>query len=149
MRFLIPAAALALLAAPALAQTTTVPATPAPAAPAPVTTEPASPPAAAAPTTPPVKHAVTHHRRTLQQRFDAANTTHDGHLTRDQAAAAKWSYVIRHFAAMDTAKKGYVTMAEISAYAKAQRAKYHHHKTTTATPAPATAPATPANGSGN
>jgi hypothetical protein len=38
---------------------------------------------------------------TEEERFDAANTPHDGHLTEDQAKAAQ---------------KGYVTMDDLKAY---------------------------------
>jgi hypothetical protein len=122
MRFIIPAAALALLAFQAQAQTTTP--TPAPAA---TTTAPAAP----APVVKP-KHM---HRQTLQQRFEAANATKDGHLTKDQAETAKWTYVTRHFAAIDKDSKGFVTVDDIHAYAASTR-HAHHHVT-----APATAPA--------
>jgi hypothetical protein len=64
-------------------------------------------------------------RQTLQQRFDAANTTHDGHLTLDQATAAKWTYIVKHFTAIDAGKKGYVTVADIRAYAKAMHTAKH------------------------
>jgi hypothetical protein len=148
MRFVIPVAALALLAAPAIAQTTTAPATTAPSTTAPATTAPAAAPtattaapatpaapAAAAPATPAAPKKMVGHHQTLQQRFDAANTTHDGQLTKDQATAAKWSYVTKNFTAMDAGKKGYVTVDEIRAYAKAKHAA--HVKPA----APATAPA--------
>ena len=51
--------------------------------------------------------------------------------------AAKWGYVTSNFSKIDKPRKGYVTVADIQAYAKAQKAK---GKTTTTTPA-ATAPA--------
>ena len=112
MRRLIPAAAvLVLLAAPAQAQT-----------------QPDSTPPPAGTTAP--KHV--RHRQTLQQRFDAANTSHDGHLTKDQAAAANWPYVVNNFPGIDKDAKGYVTVQDIRAFAKARRAA--RHKTT---PAPA------------
>jgi hypothetical protein len=147
MRFLIPAAALALLALPTFAQqTTTTPApgtttTPPATAPAttPGTTTPAAP-SAAAPTTPATPKKTVGHRQTLQQRFEAANTTHDGQLTKDQAVAAKWAYVSKNFAAIDSAKKGYVTVDDIRAYAAAQRAA-HPKPATPATP-PAASPPT-------
>ena len=91
---------------PAIAQT------PAPA--------PASPPVAAAPAKP--APAAKPGRMTFQQRFDAANTTHDGKLTLDQAKAAKMTRVAQNFDAIDTTKKGSVTMGEIQAYNRAQRA---------------------------
>jgi hypothetical protein len=135
MRFVIPAAALALLAVQAQAQTTTTPATttpPAATAPAPATTMAPAP----STTTPamPAKKTATH-RMTLQQQFDNVNTTHDGHVSKDQAVAGKWSYVSRNFDAMDKDHKGYVTMDDIHVYAKA----HHAMKKPPATPAPAPA----------
>lgn len=81
---------------------------------------------------------------TLNQRFAAANTTNDGHLTRDQADAAKWTYVSRHFDTIDKDHKGYVTIDDIRAYAKAARASRHHATTSApkpAVPAPVPPPA--------
>ena len=126
MRFIIPAAVLMLFAVQAQAQTTTAPATAPAATTAPATTAPA------ASTPAPKKHG-----QTLQQRFDAANTSHDGHLTKDQATAAKWGYVTGHFSSMDKDHKGYVTVDDIRGYAKARRA---------AKKAPAAAPAPASNG---
>ena len=57
-----------------------------------------------------------HVRRTFQERFDAANTTHDGHLTLEQARAGRMVAVARDFAAIDTTQKGYVTADEIKAH---------------------------------
>lgn len=140
MRFAIPAAAaLALFAVQAQAQTTTTPAPDAttppaattPAAPAPSTMTPA-PATPASPAMPTKK--TSSHRMTLQQHFDKVNTTHDGHITKDQAVAGKWSYVSRNFDAMDKDHKGYVTMDDIHAYAKAHRAM----RKAPATTAPAT-----------
>jgi len=85
-------------------------------------------------------HAASH-RQSLQQRFDAANTTHDGHLTKDQAAAAHWGYVASNFAAIDNGGKGYVTVADIHAFAHARYLA--RHKAAPATPAAAAAPAAP------
>ena len=142
MRFLIPAAALALLAIPALAQTTTAPIASTPLAPAgttaPAAAAPAAPaaPAVAAPSAPAAPKKAVGHRQTLQQHFDAANTTHDGQLTKDQATAGKWSYVTKNFTAIDKAKKGYVTVDDIHAFAKAR-----HAAKKKAPAAPAAAPA--------
>ena len=61
-------------------------------------------------------------RPTLQQRFDSANVTHDGKLTLDQARAADIKRVVAHFDAIDAKRKGFVTMDDIHAYARAQRA---------------------------
>ncbi len=132
MRLLIPAAAaLALFAVQVQAQTTPS-TTPAPAAPA--ASDTTAPAPATTPATP-MKKSVSH-RKTLQQRFDAANTTHDGHLTKDQATAANWPYVANNFTAIDAEKKGYVTVQDIHTFAKARRAA--HQKPATTTPKPAT-----------
>jgi len=120
MRVVLPLATALLLSVPALAQTTTT--TPAPATSAPAT---AAPSTSTAPTTTMKKHA---HRQTLQQRFDAANTTHDGKLTKDQAAAANWPYVVNNFDAIDKDKRGYVTTDDIRAYARARHAAKHQQK---------------------
>jgi hypothetical protein len=130
MRRLIPAAAaLALFAAPAWAQSQpdATPATPAPATGATATPAPTAP-----------AHKPMRRRQTLQQRFDAANTTHDGHLTKDQAAAANWPYVTNNFAAIDKDHKGYVTTSDIRSFAKARRAARQKQQSA---PAPAAAPA--------
>ena len=65
--------------------------------------------------------AHRHAHRTLQERFDAANTTHDGHLTLEQARS-KMPAVARDFAAIDTDQKGYVTIDQIKAHSRAARA---------------------------
>src|SRR4051812_4276304 len=52
-------------------------------------------------------------RRTLAERFDAANTTHDGKLTLSQARAGRLNAVARDFAQIDKEKRGYVTIDEI------------------------------------
>ncbi len=135
MRFLISATALTLLAAPAFAQTTTAPAAAA-AAPAPVAAPlTAAPAQTAAPAAPAAPKKMVGHRQTLKQHFEAANTTHDGHLTKDQATAAKWSYVTKNFDAIDTAKAGYVTSDEISAFAKAHHVAAKKKTTPVAAPA--------------
>jgi hypothetical protein len=111
MKRLLPALFLAFAVLPASAQT---PAT-APAAP------PASAPAAHRPHVP------------LQQAFEQANVTHDGHLTLEQAKAADMKPVARHFTAIDKDKKGYVTVNEIRDYFRANR---HAHSTTKPAAAP-------------
>jgi hypothetical protein len=93
MRFVIPTLALSLLAAQAITQAQ------------------AAPPLA------------SDQKTTLTQRFEAANTTHDGHLTKQQAQAAHMQTVSRHFDAIDKDHKGYVTVDDISAYTAAQRAQ--------------------------
>jgi hypothetical protein len=53
----------------------------------------------------------------LQTRFTHANTTHDGKLTRDQAAAGM-PMVASHFDEIDTQQAGYVTLPQIEAFMK-------------------------------
>jgi hypothetical protein len=48
----------------------------------------------------------------LQARFASANTTGDGKLTREQAAAGM-PMVAKHFDEIDTQHLGYVTLAQI------------------------------------
>jgi hypothetical protein len=52
----------------------------------------------------------------LAQRFAAANVTHDGWLTREQAAVAM-PLVAQNFNAIDIDRKGYVTLPEVRAFA--------------------------------
>lgn len=103
--------ALATPAHPAPAPAATAPATTAPAATAPTTTP------AAAPAT-----RTTHKRGTMAERFAAANTTHDGKLTLDQAKAGHLRAVVRDFAEIDKNKHGYLTLDEIKAHQADQRA---------------------------
>lgn len=56
----------------------------------------------------------------LARRFDAANTTHDGRLTFQQAQTGMPA-VARSFAAIDTEQKGYVTLPEIRQFLVQQR----------------------------
>ncbi len=51
----------------------------------------------------------------LQSRFAEANSTHDGKLTQSQAQAGM-PMVARHFDEIDTARAGYVTLAQIESY---------------------------------
>ena len=66
----------------------------------------------------------THTRPSMQQHFDQANTTHDGHLTLEQAQTG-YKTVAKHFDAIDQDKKGYVTLDDIRAYSKMQRTLHH------------------------
>lgn len=111
------------LARPSFAQSAAPAPTPAPMA-APMA---ASAPAATAPatgvtpvSTSPAGPATPHHRMTLQQRFDAADTNHDGKLTREEADAG-FPALAKHFSAIDSTGKGYVTLADIQAYLHAKR----------------------------
>jgi hypothetical protein len=81
----------------------------------------ASAPAASA-TAPSATTARPHRgRRTLAERFDAANTTHDGKLTLAQARAGHMNAVARDFAQIDKEKHGYVTMDDIRGFQKERR----------------------------
>lgn len=51
----------------------------------------------------------------LQMRFANANTTRDGKLTREQAAAGM-PMVASHFDEIDTQQAGYVTLAQIEGF---------------------------------
>jgi hypothetical protein len=142
MRFYVPMiAAASLIALQAYAQNNPAP-SPAPAAPA-----PAAPPAAApspspspsagtetgTPATPSTTHHTRHHaRRSLQERFEAANTTHDGHLTLEQAQSGMPS-VAKNFDAIDKDKKGYVTLSDIRNYYAERRSARHSGATHGAT----------------
>ncbi|MGI4953368.1 MAG: EF-hand domain-containing protein [Janthinobacterium lividum] len=119
-KFMSLAAALAVLAGPAAMAQQISPMTGTTASPP--TMAPAADPAAA-PTAPAAAPArVRRGRQTMQQRYEAANTTHDGKLTLEQARAGRMTRVVRNFDAIDNGKKGYVTLAEIHAFNKAKRA---------------------------
>ncbi len=69
----------------------------------------------------------------MQAKFDAANTTHDGKLTKEQAQAAHMKGIVKNFDKVDADHKGYVTLEDINAYHKAM-----HSKKSMMAPAPAT-----------
>ena len=124
MRLALPLAALALLAVPAYAQTTPPAATPSTtSAPAPHANAPATPATAPAP----------HPHVSMAQKFASANTTHDGHLTEDQAKSG-YPAVGRHFAEIDATKKGYITEDDIRAWEKAERERRHEAQQPATTP---------------
>jgi hypothetical protein len=81
--------------------------------------------------TTPNSRPTTHTRLTMEQRYSQANDTHDGHLTEDQAKAGYRS-IVRHFAAIDKDKKGYITLDDIRAYNKLRRTLHHHAAATPA-----------------
>ncbi len=56
-------------------------------------------------------------------KFNAANTTHDGHLTLAQAQAAGMTRIVQNFSKIDTGNKDYVTLADLQAWHDA-----HHHQ---------------------
>ncbi|MBV9757204.1 MAG: hypothetical protein JO047_09135 [Alphaproteobacteria bacterium] len=57
----------------------------------------------------------------LRARFEAANVTHDGRLTPEQAMMGGMRGVARHFAEIDRDNRGYVTIQEIRAWRRARR----------------------------
>ncbi len=59
----------------------------------------------------------------LQTRFATANTTHDGKLTRAQAAQSM-PMVAQNFDQIDTQKAGYITLPQIEQFMQ-QRAASH------------------------
>lgn len=97
MRFLVQATILALLAAPAFAQT------PVPAARASAAAQSQQP------------------RVPLPERFAEVNTAKDGHLTKSEARASNWFYVNRNFDAIDKDRKGFVTVEDIRDFARLMR----------------------------
>jgi hypothetical protein len=115
------------------ARAQSAPPVPAPSAPA------AAVPAAAAQTASPAaqtKASPKQHRMTWQQRFAAANTTHDGHLTVQQAKAG-YSTISHHFSEIDADKKGYVTVADVANWHKQQSAMHHARQGQATQPRPA------------
>jgi hypothetical protein len=87
----------------------------------------ASPPLAAQ-TIPPAPFQAYSSQTTGEQarrfldRFNAANTTHDGRLTLQQAQAANMPWLAQHFAAIDSQQKGYITVQDVRAYRQQLRA---------------------------
>ncbi len=75
-----------------------------------------------APATPSVTLVKPPRVSRMEQRFNTANTTHDGHLTLDQAKAAKMTSVVTHFASIDRGGKGYVTLDDVKTAASTDRA---------------------------
>jgi len=57
----------------------------------------------------------------MQKRFAAADKNGDGRLTKDEAQAGM-PYVHKHFDQIDKAKQGSITLADIAAFAREQRA---------------------------
>ncbi|GLQ97776.1 EF-hand domain-containing protein [Dyella mobilis] len=53
--------------------------------------------------------------QTLQQKFDAADTNHDGKLTLAEAQAGM-PRVAQHFNEIDTNRQGYITLNQIKAF---------------------------------
>ncbi len=74
------------------------------------------------------------------ERFNAANTTGDGHLTRDQAEAGHLPFVVKHFAEIDTQHNGFVTLADIRAYRQRFNADRNTANGPPTSPSPASSP---------
>ncbi len=91
----------------------------------------APPPGADQPMPPPPGGWAGHHHGMehddmgdLLDKFYAANTTHDGHLTLAQAKAAGLRPVAEHFAEIDVKQRGYVTFYDIEAWHMDDMAKH-------------------------
>ena len=70
----------------------------------------------------PTQASTAHHaRRTAPEHFAAANTTHDGHLTLDQATSG-YKSIAKSFQQIDVSHHGYVTMDDIKAWRAAKKA---------------------------
>lgn len=84
-------------------------------------------------------------RMTWQEHFAKANTSHDGHLTRDQADGG-YASLAKHFDEIDTAHKGYITQQDIDAWHAARRASHKPARPPATGPNPAASmqPPTPA-----
>jgi hypothetical protein len=67
-------------------------------------------------------HHWHHHEKWHQamkkfhEKFNAANTTHDGHLTLAQAQKAGMTMIVKNFKAIDTQHRGYVTFNDVIAW---------------------------------
>ena len=70
----------------------------------------------------PGHHEHGDHGARFREKFEAANTTHDGHLTLQQAQAGHMGGVARNFAAIDTQNKGYVTIDDVQAWRRQMHA---------------------------
>ena len=75
----------------------------------------------AAPEQPAAPDPGHHKRMTMEEHFAVANTTHDGHLTMDEAKTGYRS-LVRHFQDIDATHKGYVTVEDIQTWRSQQRA---------------------------
>ncbi len=80
-----------------------------------------------APAAPPVGLIEVRHASSVDAHYAAANTTHDGHLTREQALQADWPKVARHFDEIDVDHKGWISVEQIHQFNRAHgkgRAKH-------------------------
>jgi len=81
----------------------------------------ATPTAAQVPSPPPQTDQAPPEQRFVD-RFNAANTTHDGRLTLEQAQAGNMPILVRHFDEIDAQHRGYVTLQDIRAWRQQSRA---------------------------
>jgi len=71
---------------------------------------------------PPAASAPAHHgRRTAAEHFADANTTHDGHMTMEQASSG-YKSLAKSFSQIDVEHRGYITMDDIKAWRAAKKA---------------------------
>lgn len=77
--------------------------------------------------------AEHHGRKSAADHFSDANTTHDGHLTLDQATAG-YKTIAKSFAQIDTGHHGYVTMDDIKTWKAAKKAARQAAKHAAAAP---------------
>jgi hypothetical protein len=61
--------------------------------------------------------------RKLKARFDAADASRGGTLTRDQARAAGLGYIVKHFDEIDRQRAGAVSFDDVKRYLRAQGAQ--------------------------
>jgi hypothetical protein len=90
----------------------------------PVPPGPAMAPPDGLPDGPGGQHHWHHDDKRMHDKFSAANTSHDGHLTLAQAKAADLRPVVDHFSEIDTAHRGYVTINEVQAWHMDEMAKH-------------------------
>lgn len=76
----------------------------------------------------------------LAQRFEAANITHDGCLTQQQAMAGGLRGIARNFSQIDTAGRGCVTLDQIEVFNQQRRAMRQQQMQQSQPPAPSPAP---------
>lgn len=57
----------------------------------------------------------------IEAHFSAANSTHDGRLTKAQAEQSDWTRVAKHFDEIDTDHKGWISVDQIHAFNKSHR----------------------------
>lgn len=57
----------------------------------------------------------------VETHFAAANTSHDGHLTKPQAQEAGWTRVAKRFDEIDISHKGWISVEDIHDFNKSHR----------------------------